>query len=67
VQLLGEAVVEATGGHPDRIAHVQRHCIVPMELALLTSRRTLLHPAHLVALGIPRVRHCAHDLREAEE
>ena len=67
VQLLGEALVQATGGHPDRIAYVQRHCIVPMELALLAPGPALRVPAHLVALGVPRIRHCASSMREPEE
>ena len=67
VGVLAETVIEETGGNCDLIELVQQHCIVPMELALLGMGDAMCLPIHLVALGVPRVRHCTRAMRGRTE
>ena len=58
VDVLASTLVEAAGGSQSIVARVQRDCIIPMELALLAAGCRFCLPTHLVALGVPRIRHC---------
>ena len=54
--VLARELLHDGGGRNDVIALLQRDCLIPMELVLLDHDHNELLPAHLVALGVPKLR-----------
>jgi len=68
VSTLVDELVAIAAGDERVIGQLQRDCLIPMELVLLRSDAACFLPAHLVALGVPRLRsHPAADSPERSD